>query len=297
MPKFFRVLAVVLTLAPAAFAAGPAAAQPALPEDMSEEDRERLEAIMNQMPEADRKIVNGEPALPGEFPWTASIAMTMSNNRLFSFCGGSLIGPEWVVTAAHCRVRTSDKVILGRRDLTTPDGTVHDITAFIPHPDYDEDTSDNDIALIRLATPSAQEAIPLVSEDEGFSAPGEDFQIAGWGLLEEGGEASSTLMKVTVPVLDSTFCQVQYSAAGVMITPNMLCAGQDGKDSCQGDSGGPGMISDLDCDLDRLAGVVSFGIGCARPGFPGVYTRVARYLPWIEEQTGVTPPDPCCDCS
>lgn len=289
----FTTLALGFALA---LLAGPAAAQPALPEELSADDQERLGAIMDQMQEASRRIVNGEPALVGEFPWAASIAVPISGGRLFSFCGGSLIAPEWVLTAAHCQVRTSDRVILGRRDLTTAAGTVHDVAAFIPHPDYVPSTNDSDLALIRLATPSSEQPIALVNEDESFSAAGEDFQVAGWGLLEEAGDASAVLMKVTVPVLDATFCQVQYSVAGVMITPNMLCAGQDGKDSCQGDSGGPGMVSDLDCDLDRLAGVVSFGIGCARPGFPGVYTRIARFLPWIEEQAGVSPPEPCCAC-
>jgi len=288
-------LCTLLLAAGLALPAAPrAAAQPALPDDLTTEQRERLEAVMADMAEAERRIVNGEPALPGEFPWAASIALERANGSLFSFCGGSLIADQWVVTAAHCQVIPSDRILLGRRDLTTGDGVVHSVVEVIQHPDYDADTSDSDIALVRIAPASSQEPIALVGPDGAFSTPGDDFQVAGWGLLEEGGDASDVLMKVTVPVLDLTFCRVQYSAAGVAVTDNMLCAGQDGKDSCQGDSGGPGMVSDLACDRDRLAGVVSFGIGCARPGFPGVYTRVANFLDWIEENAGVTAPAACC---
>lgn len=269
-------------------------ASPLAANDLTAAEQERVAAVLN----AGRavKIVGGEEAQVGEYPWAASIAFPRGDGSLFSYCGGSLIAADWVLTAAHCQVRTSDKVILGRHDLTTAAGTVHGVTEFIPHAEYNADTSDNDIALIHLATPSTQTPIALIGADQLFGAAGNPFTIAGWGLLEEGGSASTVLMKVTVPILDNTVCQVKYAGTGVQITDNMLCAADPGKDSCQGDSGGPGMVLDTAGDLDRLAGVVSFGIGCARASFPGVYTRVANYLPWIEEKTGVGPPEECvCD--
>jgi secreted trypsin-like serine protease len=94
------------------------------------------------------------------------------------------------------------------------------------------------------------------------------------------------LQEVAVPIVDSTRCQAGYSGTNVRITANMLCAGltQGGKDSCQGDSGGPLVVKGADGKWQQ-AGVVSFGIGCARPERFGVYTRVANYVPWIEACT------------
>jgi len=286
-----------MLLAAVLAAAGPAVAAPEEEEEaLTGEQQQRIQAVRSHLERAEGKIVGGQPALAGEFPWAASLAFQRQDGSLFSFCGGSLIAPEWVVTAAHCKVLTSDRVILGRLVLTTTDGNEHSITEVIEHPDYDPDSSDSDIALLRISPASTQDPIALVGPDETFSAPGDDFTVAGWGLLEEEGSASDRLMKVTVPILDNAVCQVNYSGTGVQITGNMLCAGRTGQDSCQGDSGGPGIVADSNQDIDRLTGVVSFGIGCARPGFPGVYTRVSQFLDWIEDSTGVSPPEEGCIC-
>lgn len=256
---------------------------------LTDEQKTRVQGIQNRLNRIQPKIVGGERARPDDFPWAASLAFIQTGGALFSYCGGSLIAPQWVVTAAHCDVRVGEKVILGRLDLTTNEGKVFNVTQVINHEDYNSDTSDSDIALVKLSQASSQQPIPLITQDSNLAATGNDFTVAGWGLLEEAGDASDVLMKVEVPILSNEVCQINYSGTGVVITDNMLCAGKTGKDSCQGDSGGPGMVVDTIQDTERLAGVVSFGIGCARPGFPGVYTRVAKFVPWITENTGVAP--------
>jgi len=266
-------------------------------DELTAEQEARLQALRGHLEQSvpQARIPGGTP-VPSidDYPWMASIGFERSNGSIFSFCGGSLIAPDWIVTAAHCKVQPGDKVILGRLRLSTDAGVVHDVAESISHPDYNPSTNDSDIALLRLVTSSDQDTIALIGADELGANPEADYTITGWGLLEEGGEASDVLMEVTVPILSNPVCAFHYGDAGVGITANMLCAAEDGKDSCQGDSGGPGMISDPNLGDFRLAGVVSFGIGCARPDFPGVYTRVSNFLTWIKDHTGVEPPPEGC---
>jgi secreted trypsin-like serine protease len=234
----------------------------------------------------DTRIVGGIPAEEGEFPWAvAFLYWKASEGRWAQYCGGSLISPQWVLTAAHCPVSSNHRALLGRLDLTESGGEVLRIVDVISHESYDRDTHDSDISLVKLETTSASAPVPLLAGEEATTA-GEQTTVIGWGHTEEGGSASNELRKVDVAFVDPDQCKDSYET----VTENMLCAGEDGKDSCQGDSGGGLLVYDPDEKTEEygysLAGVVSFGRGCARPEFPGVYTKVSNYQDWIEENTG-----------
>jgi hypothetical protein len=244
-------------------------------------------------------IVGGGPASDGEYPWQAAlIDSSEANPYNGQFCGGSLISPEWVLTAAHCVVEngvtaspSSLDIVVGVNKLsegptTGSKGQRRHLMQIIVHPGYVELTLDNDLALLHLAsavTPDTKtQPIPLVSATEtALFAPGVLATVTGWGDTKSIPQFPDDLYEVSVPIVANSTCNAPESYNGG-ITNNMLCAGYaaGGKDSCQGDSGGPLVVSD-GAGGWKQAGIVSWGEGCASPNKYGVYTRVANYYSWI----------------
>lgn len=234
------------------------------------------------------RIVGGTEAEDGEFPWQVSLRQIGSIGQTH-FCGGSIISESWVMTAAHCcagQTPTFMHVVGGGIKLNAAEGEEEkrDIEMIIGHPDYDSRELTNDICLLKLTEPFEWTEFvkpialpePMAEAEDGTMAT-----VTGWGTLSEGGfSLPNVLHKVDVPVVSDEECNKDYSSAGAPeIAPSMICAGlpEGGKDSCQGDSGGP-FINTQD---KTLLGVVSWGIGCGRAGYPGVYTQVSYYIDWV----------------
>ena len=238
-------------------------------------------------------IIGGQPAEVGEWPWQAMV-MAGAN-----FCGGTLIHTEWILTAAHCVYDTNQKlyptdalqVILGDYYLYTHDDSEQQfiVDRVLVHPDVNLTTYDNDIALLHLTTPAvinryvAPIVLPSNPEAEALVTPGALAVVIGWGATKENAGLAPVLREVEVPFVANADCRQSYG----LLTANMLCAGypEGSKDACQGDSGGPLMVPDQTGNW-KLVGLVSFGYGCGRPLFYGVYTRVANYRAWVEGITG-----------
>ncbi|WP_332888641.1 S1 family peptidase [Actinokineospora bangkokensis] len=225
-------------------------------------------------------IVGGEGADIADYPFT--VALTTPDG--FQFCGGSLARANKVVTAAHCVDGSSPaevQVVSGRTDLTAAGGETAGVTGIWVHPDYSDPSISADVAVLTLDTSLSATPIDVAGAgDEGLYAEGTTTTVLGWGATSEGGSTSDTLLKVDVPVVSDSDCTTAYSSD--YIADSMVCAGvpDGGLDSCQGDSGGPLVAG------GKLIGAVSWGEGCARPGKPGVYTRLASFSSDIEAQLG-----------
>lgn len=233
------------------------------------------------------RIVGGSETGANEYPWMARLSYF---NRFY--CGGMLISDRYVLTAAHCVkgfMWFMIKITFGEHDRcnksTRPESRFA-LRAFTG--DFTFLNFDHDIALLRL-----NDRVPITDNIRPICLPTDPDELyvnvtataTGWGTLNESGKPSCLLQEVQVPVMSNDDCKkTNYSEK--MISDNMLCAGYpDGmKDSCQGDSGGP-LIAEREDKRMQLIGVVSWGNGCARPGYPGVYTRVNRYVEWIKEKT------------
>ncbi|MDG0816929.1 S1 family serine peptidase [Bdellovibrio svalbardensis] len=224
------------------------------------------------------KIVGGTEAAINEFPYIVSLQSSSH------FCGGSLIKKNWVLTAAHCVKGGSVKnVVIGLHDLkNTTNAEKIAPKRIIAHPQYNASATDYDFALIELSRDSSFTPIALNTTEIAISDSGAPIMstVAGWGTTTEGSYSLPNLLqRVDVPLVSQAACNKSYPNK---ITDRMICAGytEGGKDSCQGDSGGP-LVAKADDGQTYLIGVVSWGRGCARAGYPGVYSKVNAGYDWI----------------
>ncbi|XP_067839524.1 transmembrane protease serine 11B-like protein isoform X3 [Heptranchias perlo] len=229
------------------------------------------------------RIVGGTNSMDGEWPWQVSLQIGSH------VCGASIISDRWLVSAAHCFWNTQSlwKAYMGSVDVGK--GTIRNIKRIIRHPNYARKTqNDFDIAVLELSSPltfsNVIQPVCLPSSSQVFPA-GRSCTITGWGALVYQGSLSGILQKADVNIIEDSTCRRIYSP---FITNRMLCAGllRGGVDSCQGDSGGPLVCVESDGTW-FLAGIVSFGFECAKPNFPGVYSRVTVLRDWVKQQTGV----------
>lgn len=231
------------------------------------------------------RIIGGREVDISKHPYLVSIRYRSGvNDPYVHKCAGVIYSDNVVITGAQCVVDigATEKVMVvaGANSRVGLDGMPYPVLKWIAHPNYSSWTVDNDIAILIIddVFDFGHTLIDQIQIKESRPMDGRVATVAGWGYRQENGPSSTKLEEVQVPIINNQDCTNSYGAGE--ITERMICAGylsSGGKDACQGDTGGPLV-------LDReLVGLVSWGIGCARPKYPSVYTFVGSLKPWLDE--------------
>lgn len=219
-------------------------------------------------------VVGGSQAEDGAHPFMVSLQRAGSRGSEGHFCGGSVVGKRWILTAAHCTVFEPGEVqaVVGRTDLTARGGQVLRVDRMVVHPDYDS-TGSSDVALWHTTKRIKAPRIALArASDDALEAPGTTLTVAGWGLdAYQVGSVQDRMKELDVRMTTDLECQTN---ALLGFSPETeICAAELLGDSCQGDSGGPLFGTREDGRVVQV-GAVSYGLGCALPLFPGVYAEL-----------------------
>ncbi|KAM5237888.1 complement factor D [Ctenodactylus gundi] len=228
------------------------------------------------------RILGGREAEAHARPYMASVQMNGKH-----LCGGVLVAEQWVLSAAHCLDDADGtvQVLLGGHSLSQPEPSKrrYNVSRAVPHPDSSPDTIDHDLVLLQLAEKAEQgpavRPAPLQRQDSDVT-PGTLCDVAGWGVVSHAGRRPDLLQHVSLRVLDRATCNLRAHHDGA-VTARMMCAESNRRDSCKGDSGGP-----LTCK-GVVEGVVTSGSRvCGNRKKPGIYTRVASYVAWMDGVLG-----------